>query len=138
MNAANTEYNGWVNRETWATDLHLSNDEGLYSMVCELAGRCQSIYELEDAIKDFVEVELKDFAGFNAELTKIFDDIGSLWRIDWREIAESWRDEMKLDEIKFSEPGCPHCCCATATVEYADTRTSGYMYVCEDCGHEWD
>ncbi len=28
-------YNGWANRETWAFNLHWSNDQGLYNMLLE-------------------------------------------------------------------------------------------------------
>ena len=30
------EYNGWTNRETWATALHINNDQGLYEAVQEI------------------------------------------------------------------------------------------------------
>ena len=32
-----TSYNGWTNWETWVVNLHLTNDYGLYKLVCDFA-----------------------------------------------------------------------------------------------------
>ena len=32
------EYNGWSNRETWATKLWIDNDQGLYYYAKDMAG----------------------------------------------------------------------------------------------------
>lgn len=81
----NTEqYNGWTNRETWAASLYLNNDEGLYSMARE----CESPEALEEMIE-----ELKDEREGNKLLTMMFDEIGSLWRVNWQEVWEGLQDE---------------------------------------------
>jgi len=105
-------YNGWVNRETWATNLWLSNDEGLYDMAreavaglhyyepndppdmtCKVCSWEASYHgqRPDDAIKEFVE-GLRDMEdeGGRQSLRSMFDDIGSLWRVDWRAVAESF------------------------------------------------
>jgi hypothetical protein len=51
-NETNTEeYNGWVNRETWATVMHLSNDEGLYDKCLELV-EGKAMWSGGDAIEE--------------------------------------------------------------------------------------
>lgn len=113
-------YQGWTNRETWATALWLGNDEGIYTElrsrlkgahyyqpsddhpVCEVCG--QSIISdaphprPDDIVKDFVE-ELRDSLEdcHCPTLRSMFDDIGSLWRVDWRDIADYWVDEIVPD-----------------------------------------
>jgi hypothetical protein len=47
------ECNGWVNRETWAAALHLSNDHDLYHAVKELIDGATG-YEAGDRIKEWV------------------------------------------------------------------------------------
>lgn len=104
----NTEqYEGWTNRETWAANLWLANDEGLYRSVCDLADEAleegtedvgvfdapekSAAYLLEATLKDFYEelVGTLDEAP-NASLLNMVTDIGSVWRINWAEIAGNW------------------------------------------------
>lgn len=112
-------YNGWSNRETWAADLHLSNDQGLYegareavkglhyyeptsehseSLDCGICG--VSVFDHgdrpDDAIKAYVE-QLREWRddgeGQSVEdLRMMFDEIGSLWRVNWRELAEAFQE----------------------------------------------
>lgn len=100
-------YNGWTNRETWATALHIDNDEGLHNYRNEL---CQNAIKhasatdiftkeqatlctLEDSLKEWVESLAEAFyfePVSNPNLGGMFNDIGSLWRVNYREIAENW------------------------------------------------
>lgn len=73
------EYNGWPNRETWAANVWLSNTESTYLS-------CQN--KSADEIKEFVE-ELKSGGNTN----EMFSEIGSLWRVDWSYIAESFKEQ---------------------------------------------
>lgn len=110
------EYNGWTNRETWATALHIDNDEGLHSYrneMCEEAAteepteyqtkRQAEVYCLETTLQAWVEelsesVYSPDTADFpaNQALAGMFSDIGSLWRVNWREIAENWLSDFEV------------------------------------------
>ena len=92
------EYNGWVNRETWAAALHLSNDEGLYQQCLELvAGKLR--WSAGDAIEAFVmeQVEMILFPYEHdvppTDLWRMFiSDVGSMWRVDWQAVAASFME----------------------------------------------
>ena len=86
------EYNGWTNHETWAADLWLSNDEGLYNEVREIVKNSKDEWDAEKSIKEYVEElrEMVDSGEAGEELKLMFNDIGSLWRVNWGEIAEAW------------------------------------------------
>jgi hypothetical protein len=87
------KYNGWTNRETWATALHINNDEGLYKTVQDWAvtnleeDEAEAVTVLSESIEDFVTELLEtDWDGVKS----MRYDIGSLWRVNWREIANSF------------------------------------------------
>jgi hypothetical protein len=95
------EYNGWSNRETWATALHINNDSGLYENVIEqtknylddeypTAGLANEIEMFINEILDWENVS------FNRQAFLMAQDIGSLYRVNWREIADSFLSEMKV------------------------------------------
>jgi hypothetical protein len=91
------EYNGWTNRETWATALHLNNEQGLYETVRDWAvsnweeDESEAVTVLSESIEDFVtELVESDWDGVKF----MRSDIGSLYRVNWREIAESFISEM--------------------------------------------
>lgn len=77
-------YNGWENRETWAAHLWLTSDEGL----CNVARRADT----PDQLREMVE-ELMDKREGNPTFVKMFDDIGSLWRVNWRAVHAALREE---------------------------------------------
>lgn len=100
-----TTYNGWKNYPTWAVNLWLSNDEGLYNatreMVAEVASATESTSEywtLEeshrfntaDVLKTWVVDELAPDLGatFAADLLGY-----ALELVDWHEIANAWLEE---------------------------------------------
>lgn len=72
-----TRYNGWTNRETWAAWVNISNDVDL--------SRALSGSNAEDLKRDFERVADKD------DLLSI----GSLWRVNWDEIAEALIGDAK-------------------------------------------
>lgn len=117
-------YNGWNNRETWALNLWLSNDEGFYNTINEMVEslkeefndnkelldeettkeeqKSQLEYKLADRIREYIENDLKEYAdetnhsdckGRAGCIHQMFDDIGSLWRVDYHEIAKAWLEE---------------------------------------------
>ena len=96
------DYNGWTNRETWACHLWLSNEEGLYHWAEETAatsgadGLRDALEWLQEAVIDasdtyvYVEEAGLVFRTHDARLT--LGDIGSLWRVDWEEVAEAFSE----------------------------------------------
>lgn len=97
------EYNGWTNRETWATALHINNDQGLYYHALDMASGYDGDKEgLTDALEEWI-TELLDMEEVlsapqaqRKELISMASDIGSLYRVNWREIAESFIEEKAL------------------------------------------
>lgn len=117
-------YNGWTNRETWATALQLDNNQQTYNDVRAIADRVwgeddtlgqagtpfsdDGLHDIMKARVSRVAEELSDYIEFllelrdstieagnsrNSDLVAMFDDIGSLWRVDWHEIAEHYLEE---------------------------------------------
>lgn len=112
----NENYNGWTNRETWATMLHIDNDQGLLEQAFDYAqttiehhpsddegaGQMDQVSCLAESIENWISDmlnpqwwrdELDDEMTRGAELMR--DDIGSLWRVNWREIATAILENHK-------------------------------------------
>lgn len=101
-------YNGWKNYPTWAVNLWLSNDEGLYRTVLGMVEDARESgadhpnvpkiwtpeqatrFELSDALKAYVSDDLAPDLGasFAADLLGY-----ALGEVDWDEIAEAWLSE---------------------------------------------
>ncbi len=106
------QYNGWNNRETWAAKLHLDNDQYLNEIAWEYAreeiaghdkGEEINAYYLGQTLKNWVEEDLLTFENITVDnsdgqyLWIMLTDIGSLYRVDWREIAQSYLDEIAIE-----------------------------------------
>ena len=99
-------YNGWSNRETWATKLHLDNDETLNDIAWELARKWNnaneelSVYKLSELLQDWVENDLLTFESVTGGrwLWLMLTDIGSLYRVNWLEIAQTYAEELAQEE----------------------------------------
>ena len=101
----NEKYNGWTNRETWACNLWLTNDESIYNETLRVLREADKLdrkngtktIEKQDALKEFVEdlQSQEEFGKPESELTAMFKDIGSLWRVNWAEIVESFKEDLR-------------------------------------------
>jgi hypothetical protein len=112
-------YNGWTNRETWAIQLHLSNNKGDYTMFREWAKGCvqkpdedrrHMIGAMAGLVKDYTKKIFESVThpedgypeedGPPTKAARMFvADVGSWWRADFYEIAEHWIDEA-IEESK--------------------------------------
>ena len=107
---SNDTYNGWTNYPTWAVNLWLSNDEGLYDETSYRARDASSHapedenvengiwtvaqtakFRLAESLKDWVSDELAPDLG----ATFAADLLGwALAHVDWDEIAEAWLSDV--------------------------------------------
>ncbi|REK25894.1 MAG: hypothetical protein DWQ40_00280 [Actinobacteria bacterium] len=125
-------YNGWSNRETWAANLHWSSNEGDYELIREwaeyLAGPVPNWYTKDEAVADLAE-RLQKYAeeiygmvvgndyGLTGDRPAVLfvSDVGSLWRIDFHEIAEHWIADVIADrEYEKAEAGSAAAAVAAA------------------------
>ena len=110
------EYNGWTNRETWAVMLHLDNDQGLYDEYHERFKNCcdrnkQSpktlIWAFSDELREWVTefLHISYWQEMGVDMPELVinmqDDIGSLWRVNWDEIARSIAEDIK-NELEYT------------------------------------
>ena len=103
------EYNGWSNRETWATALHINNDQGLYEMAQDYTrleieghdeGETINAYYLGQTLRGWIEddlLTLENISG-NQSLWLMLSDIGSLYRVNWEEIAYTFLIEQAVSK----------------------------------------
>jgi hypothetical protein len=124
-------YNGWTNRETWAVSLHLNNDEGLYydtARILEASfledvdgstreGWISGVSSAVESLSEWVE-EILSFGYWEEQggtmprgIQLMKDDVGSLWRVNWREIVEAELEEeiQATKEGKYLDEGDTYC-----------------------------
>ena len=91
MHDANPQtYNGWINRETWATALWLTNDQGTYETVLDLLAGCDTQYEATQRLQAFITDE-----AYPLETASLYSDLlnSALARVEWRDVvAHVWED----------------------------------------------
>jgi hypothetical protein len=96
----NETYNGWTNRETWALNLWLSNDQGLYEMTRERVAEAVNNRSLDRSDAWYASLAGETVKAFWEELTdpneelmsaenilQMVRDVGSEYRVNWDEIG---------------------------------------------------
>lgn len=86
-------YQGWTNRETWAAVLHLNNDQGMQEMARERLAESDEISHPR-VMQGLVEELIEDFAAEVDGIAMMRDEIGSMWRVNWAEVAEALAGEV--------------------------------------------
>lgn len=96
------KYQGWTNRETWAVKLHWDNNEGDYNFFTQNAKdfkrEGKEVFEFADFLKEEAETVYEivfDENGGTEEAKLFVKDVGSLWRVNWIEIAEAYYREVE-------------------------------------------
>lgn len=87
------EYNGWSNRETWATALHIDNDTQLLGAVLEFSDQPNLAGRLENYVNEILDYDafyIRDVK-VSRDAWMMMNDIGSLYRVNWRELAEHYQ-----------------------------------------------
>lgn len=97
-------YNGWTNRETWAWNLLVSNDQYLQEHFVEVCvaerthmieGLLATKYRVGDWLQDAFDEYLSDDDELSRPLELAFRrEVGSFWRINWSEIGEHYVEMM--------------------------------------------
>lgn len=92
MENTNT-YNGWTNYATWAVKLWLDNDQliqdDMYALVREYNDK--EIWTLAEALEN----EVTDMITEDVPVSLALDLLNnSLANVNWREIAEAYREEV--------------------------------------------
>lgn len=91
------KHNGWTNRETWAATTWMENDETSVKFFADLATNCNGdtqrlAKEIEDSFQQYwIEAE-----SWNSNVKLMMQDVGSMWRVNWHEIAVRLTGEMIL------------------------------------------
>ena len=83
-------YNGWVNYETWCVNLWLTNEQGTYFAMREMAKEAGDEYAAAGVIKEWVE-EMNPLA----DDATMFSDMlnAALREVNWNDIARHALEE---------------------------------------------
>jgi hypothetical protein len=102
------KFNGWTNRETWATALWIDNDRGLHYTVQDFIQEAimskdeDQEYACTTCLAENLESLFDEAFSDLEEMTQtgptMLKDIGSLYRVNWYEIAEAKLSELKTQE----------------------------------------
>ena len=100
-------YQGYSNRETWALCLRLSNDRTAYDFIrsqineirldlsSHMPGDARFVTAVRHKVEDFLkemleEAYAEDLTNISRDMFDLIREVGSLWRVDWREVAEEF------------------------------------------------
>lgn len=91
----NETYNGWVNRETCVVALHLSNDYELHHQALAKIREAGNTNNAANSIEEWVKeqhaiLHHEPHNRIPKNWANLLADAGSLWRVDWQEVAESF------------------------------------------------
>ena len=97
----NESFDGFRNIETYTVMKWICDDKFINKLVMDISDDAymrsklpskKKIQVLSDYIEDLFDTDLKlwrNKSTKSAKLRDMYDDIGSLWRVDWIEVAET-------------------------------------------------
>jgi hypothetical protein len=93
-----SNYNGFSNRETWAVNLYLNNDEIFYSDAYLASKRGKDFLAkcLEERVFNWEHYYNEEM--LNKSMLRMFFDIGDMGLVDWDEVAESFISSEEGEE----------------------------------------
>jgi len=102
------KHNGWSNRETWVFNLWISNDQGTYELTQEMAKDAYaeaiasehkytsteklSVAYMSEKLRNYLYMLEDEISYESREVRLMLNDVGSTWRVDFSEVAESIMD----------------------------------------------
>lgn len=89
-------YNGWTNYETWAVNLHLTNDETLYHMALSF----DSASDLQESLSNGVYQMIEEYQEKSiAPIYLLWQDLltSSLQSVNWYEIYDGLHEDEEED-----------------------------------------
>jgi len=105
--------NGYKNRETFDAILWLDNESSSYNLMKEWAEELlednpadergdlgSAYYAMSTRVKEYFD-ELNDYDNLTRETFLMLMDIGSLYRVSWREIGERYIDQV-IEDSRFT------------------------------------
>ena len=98
-------YNGWTNYATWNVTLWLDNEQGSYGDMMSYAETAKSTQQLAELIENYIDQLRYTIYGDQAHEANLFTDVlnNALANVNWREIAESYRDEYAEEQKYLKE-----------------------------------
>jgi hypothetical protein len=96
-------YNGWKNYPTWAVNLWLNDNEGIYSATVQLVSGAVWASEHSDTPKrvlvaDTLKAWVRDDLAPDLGASFAADLLGyALDSVDWFEIADAWLEDATVD-----------------------------------------
>lgn len=103
MSTTTDEYNGWANCETWAVALWINNEQGWQESVHDTLREAipmqsdgMTASKAGEIVRENVEdMLLSDELGMVCTWQRdVLHDIGSLYRVDWREVGASFLTDV--------------------------------------------
>lgn len=99
-------YNGWPNYPTWATHVWLTNDQGTYEQVSDLAaqvakhGRAFVGDSIREYVSDLMAYAVTDEAGLHSDLLSY-----AIEQVDWLEVADAFLADVEAEVGRIETRG---------------------------------
>ena len=86
-------FQGYSSRETFDLALWLSNEQGLYEMTREIANGSDDLDEATENLRTWIQDVLWDELMDTEAGRVMVRDVGSLYRVNFKEVTQQFREE---------------------------------------------